>query len=63
MIITQTLKYAHREEDIATLAHAIDLLGKKDIPAALEVLMAYRDRLMEAQTPVLKLYDPREERV
>ena len=59
---TQTLKYQQREEEIADLARAIDLLGKRNIASALEILMAYRNRLMDAQTPVLKLYDPREER-
>jgi hypothetical protein len=55
----QTLQYAHREEDIATVARAIDALGKKDTAIALAILMAYREELMQAQKPVLKPYDPR----
>jgi hypothetical protein len=61
-IVTQTLKYEQREDEIATLARAIDLLGKKDIPEALLLLMAWRNALIDAQQPVLKQYDPREER-
>jgi hypothetical protein len=61
MYSIQTLKYEHREGDIKILARALDLLGKKDIPAAIEVLMAYRNNLIESQVPTLKQYDPRED--
>jgi hypothetical protein len=60
MYTTHTLKYAHRENDIKILAHAIDLLGKKDIAQAIEILMAYRNQLLESQIPTVKQYDPRE---
>ena len=59
--VTQTLRYAHREDDIATLGRAIDLLGKRNLADAIEVLQGLRDRLMDAQKPVLKQYDPRED--
>lgn len=62
MITTETLQYSHREEDIKTIARALDLLGRKNVAAAIEVLMAYRDQLMDSQRPVRKQYDPREAR-
>jgi hypothetical protein len=62
-ITTQTLKYERREDDIATLAKVIDLLGREDVPAAIEVLMAYRNNLMESQMPKLKDYNQFEERL
>jgi hypothetical protein len=61
-IVTQTLKYEQREDEIATLARVIHLLGYKDIPEALNILMEWRNSLIDAQQPVLKQYDPREER-
>lgn len=60
---TQTLKYERREDDIATLARAIDMLGRGEVPAAIEVLMEYRNNLMESQIPKIKDYDQREERL
>lgn len=62
MIITQTLRYSHREHDIKTIARALDFLAHHQTTEAIEVLMAYRNELMESQTPVLKQYDPREDR-
>lgn len=62
-ITTQVLRYAHREDDIATIARACDLLGKQDIIGALNILMAYRDAMILAQTPVLEAYDQRAERL
>jgi len=59
---TQTLKYLHREEDIKTIARALDLLGKHCVPEAIEILMAYRNALMDSQQPMLKQYEPREDR-
>ena len=59
--VQQTLKYESRPDDIAQLAAAIDHLGKKDILSALEVLMAFRERLIAAQTPQVVDYDPRED--
>ena len=55
----QMLRYAHREEDIATIAEAIDLLGKGDSIRAIDILMGYRNRLQEMQQPELLDYDQR----
>lgn len=57
----QVLLYSHREEDIRALGAAITHLGHKDIPAAIEILQALRDRLMEEQMPRLEIYNPRNE--
>lgn len=60
MFSTQTLQYKHREDDIKVIAYVLDLLGKRNVPEAITVLMSYRDELMDQQ-PVLKQYDPRED--
>jgi hypothetical protein len=57
--LQQTLRYTHREDDIKMVARAIDLLGHHQVAEALEVLMAYRNYLQDAQRPVLEDYDPR----
>lgn len=57
----QTLRYEHREDDIAELARAIDLIGHKDVAGALEVLMGLRNRLQDAQRPQVVDYDPQAE--
>lgn len=57
----KALRYTHREEDIAEIARAIDLLGKQRISEAIDVLMAYRNRLQDAQKPEVIDYDQRQE--
>jgi len=54
---TQTLQYEHCEDDIATIAKAIDLLGHKQVNEAIEVLMDYRNRLQDMQKPKVKDYN------
>lgn len=61
--VQQMLTYEDNQEAIEVLGTAIDQLGKQHDPAAaLETLMRYRDHLMACQRPVLKQYDPREDR-
>ena len=60
---TQVLKYEKREDDIAVIAKALDLLGHGDVPAAIEVLMEYRNNLIESQHPRTERYIPSLERV
>ena len=58
---TKTLCYVERQNDIAELACAIDLIGHHDVFKALEVLMALRNRWQDEQKPHVVDYDPREE--
>lgn len=59
--VQQTLKYSHREEDIASIGQVLDLIREGDIPGATKVLLAYRERLIQSQTPLTVDYDPRED--
>ncbi len=61
-LVQQMLSYDDNKEAIEILGQAIDLLGHKDIAGALDVLMAYRNHLQDSQRPILKQYDPRQDR-
>lgn len=63
MITTQVLKYEQHEDEIALLSHAIELISKNNQTEAIGVLMAFREQLVARQTPTLKVYDQREERL
>ena len=63
MITTQVLKYEIHKDELAMLATVLDLLGKRRIPEATEILMAHRQHLIDMQIPTLGLYDQREERI
>lgn len=51
------LVYDERREDIATISDALHALSVKDIAAASQILVAYMDKLQQAQTPRVVEYD------
>lgn len=53
----QMLVYGERNDDIATVAHALDLLRQNNSADAARVLTIYLDRLQEAQKPKIIDYD------
>lgn len=57
--VTGTLQYEEHTDELAALGEAIDRLGRKDIPGALEVLMALRNHLQDSQKPRLVEHDQR----
>lgn len=59
----KTLVYHYHSDELAVLAKAMNLLEKRDVTGAIEVLLARHDHLISSQTPVLKDYDQRAERV
>ena len=61
-IRTQTLEYREHREELDVLARALNLLEDRDVNGAIQVLLARHDHLIASQRPVLKDYDPRQER-
>lgn len=61
MIFTQTFDFKDNRDELAVIAMAIDLIGKKCYDEAAKVLLERHDQLTQA--PKLKPYDPREARL
>ena len=56
-ITTQTFDFRDNRDELAVIAAAIDLIGKKEYTRAVEILLARHDQL--TTEPKLKMYDPR----
>ena len=52
------LVYNHREDDIATISRALDLIRQGDVAAATRALVVYLHYLQEDQKPEVRDYDP-----
>lgn len=61
MMQQKTLLYTDRTDDIAALAHALDLLRAGNPDEAARVLTILTAKLQDSQTPKLVDYDPKYE--